>query len=117
VVKGGLVKDGKGRLVLSAINSYSGDTEVRQGQLRLKRPSLHSKSRVLLHSDGRLGLDYQDAPATVQSLWIDSVQQPAGLWGAPGSKAQHTSPLIQGPGLIKVLQGPDIDLMELARSL
>lgn len=49
--------------------------------------------------------------------WIDSVRQSAGLWGAPGSKAQHTSPLIQGPGLIKVLQGPDIDLMGLARSL
>jgi autotransporter-associated beta strand protein len=117
VVKGGLVKDGKGLLVLSADNSYSGDTEVRQGQLRLKRPSLHAKSRVLLHSDGQLELDFQDATATVQSLWIDSVQQPAGLWGAQGSKAQHTSPLIQGPGLIKVLQGPDSDFMKLARTL
>lgn len=112
VVDGGLVKDGKGLLVLSADNSYSGDTEVRQGELRLKRPSLHANSRVALNSGARLTLDYQDAAPEVQSLWIDSVQQPAGLWGAQGSKAQHTSPLIQGQGLMRVLQGPAQDSVE-----
>jgi autotransporter-associated beta strand protein len=109
LVNGGLIKEGLGVLSLTGENSYQGDTQVRNGRLRLGRPSLHSQSRVLLSSEAELWLDFLDGPNAIESLWIDGVPQAAGTWGAVGSGADHTSPLISGPGWLRVMHGPPLD--------
>ncbi len=97
-----LVKTGPGALRLThSGTAYSGHTFVVAGTLGLSHPSLADAADVRLATDGRLALDFSGIDA-VNALYIDSVKQAPGTWGAPGSGATHQSSRISGPGILHV---------------
>jgi autotransporter-associated beta strand protein len=99
---GSLTKTGVGTLSLTAANSYSGDTIVQVGTLSLATASLADTADVYLTSGGQLQLNFGGGPDGVDSLFINGISQRAGIWGAIGSGAQFTSPLITGSGELQV---------------
>jgi autotransporter-associated beta strand protein len=102
VVNGALTKSGAGTLALHGANSYDGITTVEAGTLRLASATLADAADVFLSTGAALDLKFTGAPDTIDSLFIDRVMQPAGTWGAIGSTAQFTSPLITGTGMLAV---------------
>jgi autotransporter-associated beta strand protein len=103
IVNGGLIKAGAGTLALSGANTYAGNTAVNAGTLRLASTSLADAASLYLSTGATIDLAFAPAAAdTIYSLFIDGVLQPAGAWGAVGSGAQFTSPLIIGSGTLQV---------------
>jgi autotransporter-associated beta strand protein len=103
VTNGGLIKDGPGTLALSGLNTYAGDTAVEAGTLRLASASLANAADLYLTTGSLLDLTFAaGTPDVIDSLFIDGVSQQAGVWGAAGSGAQFTSPLITGTGQLQV---------------
>src|SRR5262249_47833899 len=104
---GGLTKAGAGTLVLSAVNSYSGNTTVQAGTLRIGNRFLADTSDVLLSTGATLDLQFIGDEDAIRSLLINNVSQVIGRWGAVGNaNAVYHSPLITGTGLLQVLAGP-----------
>ncbi len=102
VTNGSLTKSGLGTLALNGANSYSGDTTVAAGTLSLGGRYLADASDVYLSNGAFLNLNFAGTSDDVNSLFIDGISQPVGTWGAVGSGAQFSSPLITGPGMLKV---------------
>jgi autotransporter-associated beta strand protein len=101
VTNGALTKAGAGVLALSAANTYVGDTSVLAGTLRLGSASLANAADVHLAAGATLELSFAGVDV-IESLLIDGVSQPAGVWGAVGSGAEFTSPLLAGTGRLEV---------------
>lgn len=101
VVNGGLTKTGAGTLSLTGANAYAGDTTVEQGTLSIGTPYLADDSNVNLQSGTTLILNFAGTDV-IDSLFINGVSQAVGTWGAVGSGADFTSPLISGVGLLQV---------------
>ena len=105
---GGLIKSGPGTLELTGLNTYSGDTAIQGGELSIQAAFLEDTSDVLLTTGATLNLDFVGTDE-IDSLIIDGVEQTGGTWGAIGSGAPHTTPLITGSGLLKVSLPGDLD--------
>jgi autotransporter-associated beta strand protein len=103
VVNGALTKTGPGTLVLNGDNAYGGMTTVEAGMLSIANANLADAADVFLSNGGTLDLNFTGMPDTIDSLFIDGVMQTAGTWGAVGSTADFTSPLITGTGLLEVM--------------
>lgn len=101
VINGGLTKTGAGTLVLSGANTFAGDTVVEQGSLSLTTSFLANSADVKLLTGASLNLGFAGTDV-IDSLFIDGVSQAIGIWGAVGSGAEFTSPLITGAGLLQV---------------
>lgn len=101
IVSGGLTKTGPGVLALTGANSYLSDTAVEQGTLSISTPFLADDADVKLLTGGVLDLNFGGIDL-IDSLFIDGVSQAIGTWGAIGSTAEFTSPLITGSGLLQV---------------
>jgi autotransporter-associated beta strand protein len=105
VENGGLTKAGPGTLAFTASNPadyYTGDTNVLAGRLRLAKPILADTADVLISPNATLDLQFSGALDAVHTLFINGVPQAPGTWGAVGSTADFTSPLITGPGMLLV---------------
>jgi autotransporter-associated beta strand protein len=101
LTNGGLTKAGAGTLALTNANSYTGNTSVEAGKLSLSFPSLPNGADVSIAIGATLDLNFATSDV-VHSLFLNGVSQPIGIWGAVGSGAQFTSPLITGAGLLQV---------------
>ncbi|HMP07858.1 MAG TPA: autotransporter-associated beta strand repeat-containing protein [Lacipirellulaceae bacterium] len=101
VTNGGLTKAGPGTLALTVAGSYTGDTIVDAGTLRLGTASLANSADVRLSSGALLDLNFAGTDV-IRSLYIDGESQAAGIWGAVGSGAEFTSSLLAGTGLLNV---------------
>jgi autotransporter-associated beta strand protein len=102
IINGSLTKNGAGTLVLSGANTYIGDTRLTGGTLRLSgSATLANGADVYLQTAASLDLA-NASPDVVDSLFINGLSMPAGVWGAMGSGAQYTSPLITGAGKLQV---------------
>lgn len=98
-----VVKSGSGTWVLSGANTYTGDTTVSGGTLKITTPFLADRSSVSVATGAKLELGYAASSIDlVAGLTLDGVAAAPGVWGAEGSGAQRTSPLITGAGLIRV---------------
>ena len=103
-IDGGLTKKGAGSLFLDASHSYTGSTTVLEGELMLGAATLPDGSGVSIATGATLNLVH-GATDTVATLTLGGSPAAAGIWGATGSGAAHTSPLITGSGLLNVLSG------------
>ena len=102
ITNGALTKDGAGTLALSGANSYTGDTSVEEGTLSVSSSFLSDAADLYLSTGAILDLSFNGGPDVIDSLFFDGVSQAAGTWGAVGSGAQFTSPLISGTGMLEV---------------
>jgi autotransporter-associated beta strand protein len=104
---GSLTKSGPGTLALTATNSYTGNTTVQAGTLRISNLGLADTSDVFLSTSGTLNLQFSGAADAIRSLLINGVTQVIGSWGAVGNpNATYHTPLITGTGLLSVTFGP-----------
>jgi autotransporter-associated beta strand protein len=99
---GGLAKYGAGTLSLTATNSYSGNTTVEAGKLSLTNRGLADGADVWISTGGTLDLKFSGSPDVIDSLFLNGISQPVGIWGAPGSGAQFTSSLLLGTGVLQI---------------
>jgi autotransporter-associated beta strand protein len=102
IINGGLTKSGLGTLALNGANTYTGNTAVQAGTLSVANAFFANAADVYVSTGATLDLKYSGTPDTINSLFFDGAQQAAGIWGAVGSGAEHTSPLITGTGLLQV---------------
>jgi autotransporter-associated beta strand protein len=102
IVNGSLTKSGTGTLALGGANPYAGDTSVLEGILSMDNSFLSDTADVYLSAGAALDLNFGGNPDVIDALLFDGVSQAAGIWGADGSGAQFTSPLITGSGLLQV---------------
>jgi len=78
---GSLTKETAGTLILSGANSYTGNTTVTGGELRLNSSFLADSSTVSLFTGSFLNLNFSGSD-TVDKLFFDGVQQAAGTYNA-----------------------------------
>jgi autotransporter-associated beta strand protein len=109
IVGTGLTKAGAGTLELNGPNNYNGDTVIQAGKLSVSSPNSFNEQfdnewDIHLSTGAILDLKFSGIPDTIGSLFIDGASQPAGIWGAEGSGAPFTSPLITGTGMLEVTQ-------------
>ncbi len=103
---GSLTKAGDGILALTVTSSHAGDTTVSGGTLSLATEMLDDASDIHVAAGALLHLDYPETTVdTVNSLTLAGNLVTPGIWGAAGSGAPKTSPLITGTGRLNVLTG------------
>ena len=97
---GSITQAGTGATTLTALNTYSGDTNVNAGILSLGQvnPSNES-STVRIAADATLDLAFTGIDV-VDKLFIGGIQQPAGNY-----TAAHPSAVFTGPGTLQVTSG------------
>lgn len=89
-------------VTLSGNNSYSGETRVDTGKLRLTGSArLHDSSTVRIAASAVLHLDFTGVDA-VAVLVLDGVTMPDGSYGSLTSTAAHKSASFEGNGLLQV---------------
>jgi autotransporter-associated beta strand protein len=104
---GSLTKSGAGTLALTAVNAYTGNTNVQAGTLILSNSTLADAANVLLSTGATLDLQFTDAADVIRSLLVNNLSQVIGLWGAVGNaNAEYHTSLITGSGLLQVTAGP-----------
>ena len=99
-----LAKAGTGAETLSGGNNYSGDTIVNNGTLIVDSPFLALASNAWVDNSGlggTLDLNYIGTDS-INALYINGVEQAAGIWGGPGSGKPNTSPYLAGTGELVV---------------
>lgn len=102
----GIEKTGAGTLVLSGANSYTGDTNVREGLVLIAQPYLAPTSDVLIDADAVLQLDFSGTNL-IDQLVLDGIYQQPGVYGGEGSGADKLTSRISGSGTLTVSRGPD----------
>jgi autotransporter-associated beta strand protein len=106
-----LTKVGDSTLVLTANNTYTGDTNVNSGTLRISKPYLADGSDVFIGATAVLNLNFDETSGqvsdTVATLTIGTTQMAAGTYGATGSGAANIDDShFAGLGTLTVLSGP-----------
>ncbi|MDP0491458.1 MAG: autotransporter-associated beta strand repeat-containing protein [Verrucomicrobiota bacterium JB023] len=120
---GSFEKTGAGSAFFDGATSYTGETIVSGGSLVVAEAGFDDAATVSIADGASLVLNFIDDAATTEddegvdsvgSLMLAGVAAEAGLWGAEGSAAPNTTPLIKGPGMLLVLGGtsptPDYDV-------
>jgi autotransporter-associated beta strand protein len=105
---GGFTKSGSGRVNLTAVNTYTGDTIVSAGTLSLGNGTANSgladAADVSIASGATLNLNYSGTDQ-IDELIINGQRRIAGVWGAVGSGAANTDPALSGAGTLTVTTG------------
>lgn len=99
--EGALIKDSRGLLALTQSNTYTGDTLVEAGTLRIQQAYLHDFADVHVNIDAVLSLDFVGVD-TINALFLDGVSQPVGTFGSIGSGAIFESERFSGAGILEV---------------
>jgi T5SS/PEP-CTERM-associated repeat protein/autotransporter-associated beta strand protein len=115
---GTLKKIGAGTLVLTAANSYSGETEVEYGTLSVRVPYLEDHADIRISSGALLDLNFSGSD-TVRSLYLDGLLAEVGTWGSSQSRAAHIDNAhFSGAGMLNVtVPEPSTVALLLAASL
>jgi len=87
---GDFIKEGSGTLDLTQANTYTGDTIVNAGTLKIQSAYLANAAAVRLFSAGSGKLDLaHNLTDTIGELYFDGVKQAAGTWGGTNSGADN----------------------------
>ncbi|WP_035615742.1 autotransporter-associated beta strand repeat-containing protein [Haloferula sp. BvORR071] len=97
---GALVKGDSGTVTLGLAPAYTGNTTVSSGTLSLTASGLADSSTVNVATAGTLNLNFAGTD-TVSALFINDVQQPAGVYNSG-----HASGRFTGTGSLTVSTGP-----------
>lgn len=97
---GGLTKTGNGTFTTTAASTYAGNTTVTGGTLALSAAGLNDASTVSIGSGAFLALNFSGSD-TVAALFINGVQQQAGVYDSSNS-----SGAITGAGTLTVTTSP-----------
>ncbi|GHC41025.1 autotransporter-associated beta strand repeat-containing protein [Roseibacillus persicicus] len=104
-----LVKAGNGIVRLTGFNSYTGDTSITAGTLLLSEAYLTDTAAVSIEGNGQLELEH-GLGDTVDTLFINQVQMPAGTYGSPDVTAvtldNVNDTYFNGTGYLIVTNGP-----------
>jgi T5SS/PEP-CTERM-associated repeat protein/autotransporter-associated beta strand protein len=100
---GGLTKLGPGTLTLTGANAYSGDTRISTGALSISQAFLNNFADVYMNvaSGVSFGLNFAGTDL-IESLFVNGVSQPLGVYGAIGSGAQFERSFLTGTGRLQV---------------
>lgn len=102
----GIKKTGTSNAEINGPRTYSGDTEVLGGILKIAQINIADEAATYrLASGSTLNLSFIGTD-TIDQLLIDGVQQPAGVYGANGSGAKDETTFITGSGTLTVQSGP-----------
>ena len=109
----GLVKSGNSTATLTGINTYTGDTTVEEGTLSINNAYLADASTVkvgiVANASAVLNLNHA-ATDTVDKLFIDGVQMPAGTYGSSTSAAANKNDTaFSGNGVLNVTSSPPVN--------
>ncbi len=96
-----VLKVGTGKLTLTGLSSYTGDTTVQNGELSVTNAFFADTSDLFVGSTGILDLDYIGSDS-IDSLYFGNVPQSPGIYGAIGSGAQFQVPYLTGGGTLSV---------------
>lgn len=102
----GIKKTGSSNAEINGPRTYSGDTDVLGGTLKVAQINTADESATYrLATGSTLNLTFVGTD-TIDQLFIDGSQQAAGIYGAIGSGAENESGLITGSGTLTVQSGP-----------
>ena len=105
-IDGGLTKTGNGKLTLSAVNTYTGNTTVNAGTLSITHACLADASTVTIASAAKLDLNFGAVSDTVAKLIIGSTPMATGVYGGTGSAATTIDDThFSGVGTLTVTSG------------
>ncbi|TWT90941.1 Autotransporter-associated beta strand repeat protein [Pseudobythopirellula maris] len=96
-----LEKEGSGKWILTAPNTYTGDTSVDEGILSITNAYLADTADVRVDDNAVFDLDFAGID-TVSSLFLDDASVPAGTYGAFGTGADYESDYFSGTGILEV---------------
>jgi len=74
-----------GKLTLTGVNTYTGDTVVQSGTLAVNGTAIADTNKLVINS----GVVAATGTEVVDTLYFGAVQQASGTWGATGSGATH----------------------------
>jgi hypothetical protein len=94
---------------MDGAKTYTGSTAVSGGTLSTNSASLADAANVSLTTGAFFNLNFAGTDL-INSLFIDSVLQSAGVWGAVGSGAAHETARITGTGFLSAAVGPVVGL-------
>lgn len=97
-----LIKKGSSTLTLNGAQTYTGDTTVEAGTLSINNAFMADGSAVRFVTGATLNLTHS-ATDKVDKLFINGVQQPAGIYD------KDNSSFITGTGKLDVTTGPSVD--------
>ncbi|WP_425398370.1 autotransporter-associated beta strand repeat-containing protein [Aeoliella sp.] len=98
---GSLKKIGTGTFTLTGANTYTGDTIVDAGTLRIDSGFLADSSDVLLDAAATFDLDFVGTDL-IDEFFLDGISRPIGTHGAIGSGADFEWTQITGSGVLQV---------------
>ena len=82
---GGFIKIGNSPLVLSGVNTYTGETILNAGTLTVNGNSIKNSNKLIING----GKVAATGTEVIGSLYFATVQQASGTWGATGSGATY----------------------------
>ncbi|MGC6426907.1 MAG: sulfatase-like hydrolase/transferase [Akkermansiaceae bacterium] len=102
----GIRKSGSSNAEINGPRTYSGDTEVLGGNLKIAQINTADESATYRLATGAvLDLTFVGTDIIGQ-LFIDGTQKPVGVYGTIGSGAENETALITGSGTLTISNGP-----------
>lgn len=97
---GSLIKTGTGTLTLSGLNTYTGNTTVNGGTLKITHATLATNSTVTIASGAKMSLDFSGINQ-ISALVLNGATQPNGTYNAANTPTfiAGTGNLVIGPAI------------------
>lgn len=104
----GVTKEGDGKWILTATNTYTGSTRVEDGILSITNPYLADGSDVFMTPGATFDLNFVGTDV-IDELFFNGLGQITGTWGAIGNPlAMFQSVFFTGTGLLQVMTPPEV---------